>query len=443
MFGHAAPDEPAASRYTFSSNMSLQAAAGRAGLIIRSVVLVAMGLGIYRAVLVAWTDLVFRQSNLTAIERAERLIPTNALYHYTHALLLEQNDPASPEIEREFARAVAVNPRYSDALMAWSVQRELHGDIPGSERLLLEAQRNDRLLRPAWALANFYYRQGNTARLLTEAHECLRIIGVSELADGRFSIVPVYDLCWRSGAAADVILKQAIPDIPVILGGYLSYVMHTGRRDNAPAIVSRMLPAAEPGEMFFFRPYLEDLLAHSQVDLAARTWRQLYAKGMVPYKGPDATRGVFLTNGGIEGAPLDYGFDWRRQFPDSVQFGYSRLEHVYRFDFDGTEPENFGVIVEIVPLLPSRAYVFQASFESDLNPDPSGLRWSMHDHKTGQPLPAQTSVKVDSEATTLRLTFTTPPNVDSGDLTFSYRREPGTPRLHGYYRLLHTDLKSQ
>ncbi len=161
---------------------------------------------------------------------------------------------------------------------------------------------------------------------------------------------------------------------------------------------------------------------------------------MVPYPGPDAAKGEFITNGDIQGAPLDFGFDWRRAFPESVQFSYLRLEHAYRFDFDGAEPEKLGLLVQVLPLLPSRSYAFQARFESDLNPEPAGLRWSVRDHKSGQALKAQTFVKANADTKTLVLDFDTPAGVDSGDLTLSYDREPGTARLHGYYQLQRADL---
>ena len=395
-----------------------------------------------RVILVAWADLEFRSGQPGGIEKAERLIPSNELYPYTRALMLEQSDPTSPEIDREFAKAVAINPRFSDALMAWSVEKEMHGDTTASEQLLLQAQERDRLVRPAWALANFYFRQGDTNRFLAQARESLRIIGISKVSEGRYAISPIYDLCWRSGANAETILAKGIPDVPVILGGYLSFVLNTGRADAAPAIVARMMPNAEPGEMFFFRPYLEDLLLHNHIALAAQTWQRLYERHVVTLAGPNVAKRVLLTNGSFNTAPSDYGFDWRRMFPDSVQFSHSRLEHAYWFNFDGSEPEQFKLLVQIVPVEPAQSYVFQASFTSDVNPEPNGLRWMVNDHKTGQPLKTTDTVTSDVGTSKLVMTFTAPQVTDSVDLTLGYQRVSGTPRINGYYQVSNVTLRT-
>ncbi len=417
-----------------------------AGTAVRVILLGLFAAAIYRAALTAWADSEYRTGTPQAIGRAERLMPSNAVYHYTNALLREQNEPVSPAIESEFAAAVARSPRYSDALMAWSVEKELRGDKNGAEELLLDAQRKDHLLRPTWALANFYFRQGDTDRFFKEARESLRIIGASGLSEGRFDPGPIFALCWKSGADASTILDRAIPPDRPILGSYFNYLVATG---NIPAIeqcASRLLPDTGKGELFLLAPYVNLLINRNLMSPAIQAWEQLFKRGAVPFPGPDPANGVFLTNADLAAPPSDFGFDWRRVFPDTVQFTFSKPDHSYRFDFDGNQPEHFSLLYQPFPLQPGRAYRFTARFHSDGNPQQSGLWWSFTDHKDGHPIPGKVSVistgaAPTDEEKTLTLDFDASANTDSADIHLDYNRQPGTERFRGFYELLHVGLK--
>lgn len=413
---------------------------------VRVVVLAMFALATYRAVLSAWADVEYRKGSPAAVREAERLMPSDAVYHYSNALLMQQNDPMSPVIESEFAAAVQRNPRYSDALMAWSVEKELRGDKSGAEKLLLQAQSQDRLLRPAWALANFYYRQGDTARFLQESRESLRIIGASGLSEGRFDPGPIFALCWNSGASPTVILDRVIPPDRPILGSYLNYLMATGKIDAARECAARLLPTTGKGELFLMAPYVNLLINHNLIAEAVSTWNQLERRGAVSVPGPDPDRGVFLSDPEFSETPLDFGFDWRRAFPDSIQFTYSRPEHTYRFDIDGNEPEQFALLDQTLPLLPGRSYRFSAHYRSDADPQQSGLWWSFFGHESGQPIPGKAAVVSAGTSPTddskiLTIDFDTPPNIHAANLRLAYSRQLGMTRFRGYYELSQVELK--
>jgi hypothetical protein len=55
-------------------------------------------------------------------------------------------------------------------------------------------------------------------------------------------------------------------------------------------------------------------------------------------------------------------------------------------------------------------------------------------------LKADDEIKADGDEKLLEMKFDTPAETDSGDLTLSYQRQPGTARLHGYYQLMQTEL---
>lgn len=410
------------------------------GITFRVALLLAMALAACRIVLVSCADWVYRRGGPGSVEKAAALLPSNAAYHYANALLLEQNEPKSPEIEQEFAAAVNRNPRYSDALLAWSVEKELRGDKHGAEQLLQQARSIDHLVRPAWALANFYYRQGNIQRFLEYSRDALEMIGISRISDGRFNPTPIFNLFWQSGASASDILKLGIPDVPVIRDNYLDYLITNGHGEYAPAAAQRILPFANKYDLFFLRPYMEFLIGSNQIELAAQTWQTYFEHGVVPLPGPDPKQGRLLTNTNLSGAPLDFGFDWRRIAPEAIPFEYSRVEHAYRFTFDGSEPEHVSLLLQVVPIEITGNYRFTSHFESDIDTESAGLRWRVQDHRTKTAVASRPEVSPQDDAKILTMDFTVPSGVNAVELVLQYNREPGTAPIRGFYQLLGADL---
>jgi hypothetical protein len=421
--------------------MQLNQASRFAGIVSRVFILLVFALAAYRAALLSWSDFVGRSGTQSAFRKAESIMPSNARFHFLHALAIEQSDPLSPQIASEFSTAVNLNPRFSDALLAWSVDKELHGDRAGAEELLRRAQSVDHLIRPAWALANFYFRQGQPDLFWPQARECLRMIGVTGLAVGRFDPSPVYQLCWRMTSDSSLILSKAIPDDRVIRDHYLGFLMGTGRYDAAIGVADLNLKGAVPGELAFYLPYMNWMMWHNHVPVAIRTWRSLYEAKALPYPGPDPVAGVFLTDPSFQAPPLNHAFDWRLgSLPDSVRFTYSP-EHSYHFALDGSEPEQFVAMGQTLPLIPGRSYRFSASYRAEFDPEEYGLRWSITDHASGRPLPLHKSVSGTSDGKTLIADFEAPAAEELVDLWLTYDRQPGTPHARGLYELIRTDLK--
>ena len=425
--------------------MSTYSVARYAGTGVRIVAAIAMILAGYRSVILAWADLEYRKATPLAIENAARLAPSNALYHYTTALVIEQNEPNSPEIGKQFAAAVAANPRYSDALLAWSVEKELEGDKAGASRLLHDAQSTDHLLRPTWALANYYFRQGDTGNFLIEANRCLKIIGRTGLSEGRFDPAPIFDLCWKSGASATEILNRVMPEDAQILDHYLGFLDSTRHFDAAIETARKLLPIVPPGDLLFLGPYFSSLVANDRMDAAMETWKSFYARGTVASRGPDPAKGIFLTNGDLTNPPSDFGFDWHHEYPDAVQFSHSRADRSYRFEFDGSEPEQFPLMNQVMPLPGGKALKLKVSFRSDFNPEQSGLRWMLKDYRTGQVLPGKATVASGGSSPTdelkiLTVDFDAARTSDCGQVRLTYDRQPGTARLRGFYELTQVGL---
>jgi hypothetical protein len=404
---------------------------------IHALVLAVIVLAARRSILMGWADWEFRLGKPETLERAERLMPGNAQYHYARAQLLDQKDPTSQTSEKEFAAAVAENPRYSDALLAWSVDKELRGDKSGAEQLLLQARRNDRLLRPTWALANFYYRQDDATRFWPQARASLDIIARTGLSIARFDPTAVFELCWHMTSDSKTILVRAIPN--ALDDAYLGYLMTAGRTQAAVELADAMLPRVTKSDILFVAPYCSMLISQNRIDDAIRTWHMLYTRGVVTDPGPDLRAGSVLTNGNLAGAPQGFGFDWKAVYPDPVRFSYSPAEHSYRFDFDGNEPEQLGMLTQTVPLAPGTPYRFTARFRCGADAAQAGFLWTLADHRTGITIPAVTS----SHDNTTTLEFTAPRDATAADLALRYSRQYGTVRFQGSYELRHAELRSR
>ena len=62
----------------------------------------------------------------------------------------------------ELRVAVRLNPRLASAWIYLGLDAEADGDLAEAEQDLLQAARVDRQYLPAWTLANFYFRRGDT-----------------------------------------------------------------------------------------------------------------------------------------------------------------------------------------------------------------------------------------------------------------------------------------
>jgi hypothetical protein len=398
-------------------------------------VILALTLATYRAIRIAIADWRFREGDLAGIESAERLMPSNARYHFARALAVQQADPTSAAVDLELSRALALNPRFSEAMLSWSVDKEFSGDKRGAEQLLLDAQGIDRLLGPSWALANFYYRQGDAAHFWPQANECLRMISVFGFTTGRYDPVPVFQLCWNMEPNAEKILSQAIPPSPQIEQIYLSYLMKNAKIDAQIGLVARMLPNATADELWVLIPHINALTGAGQIDTAVHEWNEMIDRKLLPYGPLNPAGGSSLTDGALQMAPSGVGFDWRTIYPDSVHFTFLESEHTYRFEFDGKEPEQLDLLSQAVPLLPNRTYQLSSQYRAPFDAAKSGLNWGVS--FDAKPVPMK-SIGSDGN---LVVEFQTPGSAKLGNLVLRYKRQPGTTLVSGPFDLLQTSLK--
>ena len=115
-----------------------------------------------RAVLLLFCGSAFGLTvRLSMTELEFRLDPGSAL----HSPWLRASNLAHYESSPDELRAaLSLNPRLSSVWIHLGLDAEANGNLAEAEKDLLQAARVDRLYLPAWTLANFYFRRGDSVK---------------------------------------------------------------------------------------------------------------------------------------------------------------------------------------------------------------------------------------------------------------------------------------
>jgi hypothetical protein len=135
--------------------------------------------------------------------------------------------------DAQLRQALAENPRLSSAWITLGIEAERAGDRTRAETMLLEAARVDHRFLPAWTLANFYFRQGDSASFWPWAKLATRLT----FDDYR----PLLRLCdWLNADPSEVITR--LDGGPPLIRAYLDLLIGEHRLEDARQ-VARILKA--------------------------------------------------------------------------------------------------------------------------------------------------------------------------------------------------------
>jgi tetratricopeptide (TPR) repeat protein len=402
-------------------------------------ILAAILVAAYWSVRLAYADYYFRKGTPAALDRAVQILPSYDRYHLSNAIVKQQVQPTSPEIEHEFAAALRLNERNSEALMGWGLTAELAGDSPRAEALFVEATQVDKLIKPVWTLANFYFRQGDTAKFLPAARQCLRMMSHNGVFFGGYNPASMYDLCWNATDDPHRIFTELIPHDRDILYSYFGYLLNRDRMGAAAEVADTIL--ADP--FAYYLPgllvYCESLIRDHRIPEVVNLWRKMAAKNLIPYRAVDLEQGVFLTNGDFRHPILQAGFDWRNLAGEPVVFSYLPEQNHLRYQVDGGQPEHVPLLSQCVPVVPGKKYRMTARFDAPSDPAFRGFTWKVQDQRSGEFLPTVTKVYGGSYS----LAFDARDTTEAVNLILGYDRLPGTARARGVYEIESVSLHSQ
>ena len=300
-----------------------------------------------------------------SLQKAAEWAPNNPEYYSARARRLQELsiDSSLAEIVALLEKAAALSPGNSDT---WA---ELGGayEWAGREDDAINAFARAVQLFPNspklnWKVGNFYIRSGRTEEALQ---------ALQRVVEGDPKLRPLtFDLAWRATPDPDMILSTLVPKNIDALFGYLEYLTHSRRFDEAGRVWKNIL---ELGERFRARPalrYVNRLLRAGLTQQAVTAWDDLYFVHPLFAKRKSANELNLIENGDFEEPLFGYGFDWMfpRQSYAAVRvdrFIYFSGTRSLRIHFRGEENITFAHVMKFIPVKPDTDYIFSSYLKAD------------------------------------------------------------------------------
>ncbi len=379
---------------------------------------------------IARADLLESRPTLHDAQEAVRLTPASAAAHKNAAAVFEAVDPLSAANRAELQAALRLSPRDSAAWMALGLDAEIAGDLPRAEQYLLGAARVDHMFKPAWSLANFYARTGQSAKFWPWIRKSADLMERWPGEPFTFDPNPVFALSWSVTTDAETIERLAIPPRPFILDEYVRYLTGSGRIDAALGAAARLYSIAGSTDLPALFYLCDSLIQRGRGANAVTVWNGAVTGRLPLYEHLDPHAGKSLTNGTLSAEPSGTGFDWRIARPPDIYGRYVEGTRTMRFDINGDEPEQCELVSAAVPLLPGRRYRFHYQYRTTEMTGTPGLHWSLSDadrmeQSSAPGFPARDE---DGEAA---FDFSTPASFSLGWLALRYDRLAGYTRPRG------------
>jgi tetratricopeptide (TPR) repeat protein len=376
---------------------------------------------------------------------------TEELSRVQLACKLEPEDPDCALIRAELSenksyelpaweQAVRLNPRSAEVLSQAAIIREMNGDVPGAERLLLKAEDYNHLWLPRWSLASFYFRQNRPSDTLKWAKLALnRAFGDRRAA---------FRLCRQAGASDQVILNDMIAsDDPQNLSAFLYWITEEDRLDTLEQGVLRYLNAAlhsrrsaEPSSnpAGVLSDVIEMLLQRGRAAEAHDLWKRMLAGHLLTVAA--ATADEALTNPSFAlpavSAPC---FDWRIPQYDGIAITRGTPPDGIHFEFNGGQPEVAELLVQAVDLAGSPSWILDYEYRArNISSERYRLEWILTPWGGSGTIDAESPVKPTISAdgwTHESLIWTIPDDARFFRLAFIVRRILGHIRIEGGIQL--------
>jgi tetratricopeptide (TPR) repeat protein len=361
------------------------------------------------AIRLAVAETIFRQDTPEATTRAiaiQGAAPSAEFEEY-----LAERDPTQA---RDALKAVvAINPRAAAAWMSLGMLEDNAGDPSLAERYLLTAARIDHQYLPAWTLTNFYFRQGNREFFWEWARRA------ASLTYDEFP--PLLRLCDQF-EPDPVRMLAHLGNPRHIEPPYLDFLIGENRLGAAQQVAHGMVKE-RANDPYLIRLADRQLRAGNTAD-AIELWNA--ASGLSPIE-PSA--GKILTNGNLDRAPLNLGFDWRLGQEVGVASTWRPSKLI--FTLSGSQREACVLVEQTICLIPGR---FRLRFDYVTRDAPSaGIHWSLDNHE-GPVIEPSERWRED--------VFDVPRTRGLAHLKLFYRREPGTTRAQGRIEIRNLRLEA-
>ena len=315
-----------------------------------------------------------KSSDLSDLQRAVRLEPGNAEYHdkLGQYLSLIQN---SPELALpSYRAAVALNPHQAHY---WFDLANDYQSLEDTERQTEAMQRaistDPTTPELAWEAANQYLVQGNTQKALHE----FRVV----IEDDSYLPASALQMCWKVQPDIDLLLRDVVPPTVMAYSSFLELLTTKGENAAAAKVWSRIVELRQPFPASRVFEYIRYLIGQREVHQAQLVWQQAAAiSGLASYQ-PSAEN--LVVNGDFSLEVLNGGFDWLYSQPKGVALALDPTQTHYGsrsllIVFEGPGVSESG-IRQLIPVQPSSAYDFSASFKAEDIQGAGGPQFTIQD----------------------------------------------------------------
>jgi tetratricopeptide (TPR) repeat protein len=312
------------------------------------------GFAAWRSIRIAIVDWVASAGTPEALERAIRFAPDRGELLARAAVYRNDSGDPSPGVDEDLQRAARLNPLNSSVLMTLGLREEFRGNGAKAEDYLVRAAELDHQFKPAWTLANYYYRTNQPGKGWPMIQ---RILNLEPLD---FDLTPVFELCWKEAgndpAAAWKIL-DLIPKAGQKPVQYLQFLIGTHRVDAALEALPKAVDVADPSDVATLTGFVDFLAGADRVQEAVTVWNQLVERGIVYSGRLDPAKGISIADPDFRFPPLPdvpNTFGWRvAEISGVFASGFSGS---LRMEINGDEPQSFQILSAYAPVLSGAQY---------------------------------------------------------------------------------------
>lgn len=314
------------------------------------------GFAAWRSIRIAVADWVASANTPEALERAIGFAPDRIELLARAALYRNDSGNPSSDVDEDLQRAARLNPLNSSVLMTLGLRKEFRGNNAQAEDYLVRAAEIDHQFKPAWTLANYYFRANQPERSWPMIQ---RVLDLDPLD---FNPTPVFDLCWKQSSDARKILSL-IPERGQRPVQYLQFLMNTHRVDAALDALPKALAVADSAtrvDVATLTGFVDFLAGADRVGEGVTVWNQLVDRGIIhsgrlyPAKGISIADPEFRYLASSNSPDMPNTFGWRlEEIPGVFTSGFSGS---LRLEINGDEPQSFQILSTFAPVVSGAHY---------------------------------------------------------------------------------------
>lgn len=331
----------------------------------------------------------------------------------------------------DLQHAVECNPDDSHARILLALENEGQGNKSLARELFYEATQVDHGFVPAWSLANFYLRRGETDLFFTWMRKALSV--------AFFDIRTAFYLCWKVSNDKERILS-VIPHKEQLLLMYVNWLDATHRTLAAyDASTLLSLSSEQRTSPNILLSLCNSLIEEGDGWQAVAIWNRLSKKGLIAGGEVHPESGHAIVNGGFSSYPIDNGLDWR--FGSSNGISVSPSPPGIRVSLDGNQPETCELLSQYVVLEPGKSYVLAYKYETSFLGNSTSLQWHLRDAATNRELLTGLPPIKNNTLEEQQFTFTFSSHAPLARIMLVSQREYGEMRAEGSIKLMSVSLK--